>query len=141
MSKGKYIGNRQGLGFKGECSNSKIIFVKSDSMISSAIISLVLKNKKLAASSVATENTAGSVATKHKSGMSLVNFRSGASFGLGSGVSITMKEKLVVTQTTMKSIATTDSHRFRKSVATGLKPTAHFHSFAKIVVTSQQPIV
>ena len=67
LFKGKYIGNQQGLGFKGECSNSKTIFVKSNSMTSYGVVSLVLENRKLAANSVATENTVEAITTEQKS--------------------------------------------------------------------------
>ena len=95
-------------------------------MISSAVVSPVLENKKLATSSIAKENFARSIATEQKSGMSLVNCRAGASSSQGNGVSVATKGKLATTQTTIKSVVTTDSHRFRKFVATDLKPAAHF---------------
>ena len=55
LSKGKNIGNWQWLGFKGECSNSKTIAVKSYYMIIFAVVSRILENKKVVASSIATK--------------------------------------------------------------------------------------
>ena len=75
-------------------------------MISSAVVSPVLENKKLATSSIANENFARSIVTEQKSGMSLVNYRSGASSGQGNGVSVATKGKLATTQTTIKSVLT-----------------------------------
>ena len=97
LSKGKYTRNQQGLSFKGECSNSKTIYVKSNSIISFIVISPILENKKLAASFVATENFIGSVMIEQKFEMSLVNCRFGVSSNMGNGVSIATKGKLATT--------------------------------------------
>ena len=96
LSKGKYTRNQQGLSFKGERSNSKTIYVKSNS-ISFIVISPILENKKLAASFVATENFTGSVMIEQKSEMSLVNCRFGVSSNMGNGVSVATKGKLATT--------------------------------------------
>ena len=73
LSKGKYIGNQQGLGFKSEWPNSKTIIIKSNSMSNSVTVSPILENKKPIASSVATKNTARFVTIEQKSQMSLAN--------------------------------------------------------------------
>ena len=141
LSKGKFIGNRKGLGFKGEYSNSKTIFIKYDSMISSVVFSHILENRKLVTSSVAIENSAEIVVIEQKSGMCVMKCKSGARSNMGNRVYVATKGKLATTQTETKSVITTDSHRFRKSIALDFKLAARFHSFAKIGATGQKLVV
>ena len=138
LSKGKFTGNQQGLDYKGECSNSKTIFVKSDYVISS-IVSPVLKNRKLVASSVTIENSVENITTEQKSRMCAMKCRSSASSNLGNGASVATKGKLAATQT--KICSDTDSHKFRKAVATDFKLAAHFLSFVKTDATSQKLVM
>ena len=60
-------------------SNSKTIFVKFDSMISSD----VLENRQLVASSITIENGAKNVVTEHKSGICMMKCRFSVSSNMG----------------------------------------------------------
>ena len=63
FSKGKNTGNCLGLGYKGEYSNSKIVFVNANSMVNSTAILPISKERKFVTSSVTTENKTETIET------------------------------------------------------------------------------
>ena len=67
--------------------------------------------------------------------MCVMKCRSDVTSNLGNGTSIAMEGKLTSTQTGMKSVVTTDSLKFKKYIATNLKPATHFLSFTKAAAT------
>ena len=68
-----------------------------------------------------------------------IKFQVWCEIRLGNDASDAMKGKLAIqltaTSTTMKSIAISHSHKFRKFFTTDLKPIAHYRRFTKPVTT------